>query len=198
MHRTNRSGRIIWGFVLILLGVIFLLQNLGLWDAGEIIRRFWPVIFILLGLKMLLEHSGRSHRETNRGFDFDEDDSRKVSGKYHSAFGDIRKRFDGRTVGKTHFSSVLGDMELDFSRAKFEENTSLQVNGVLGDVEIRLPADVKVDVHANSLAGSIRIFDEYQSGFFKNVQHSHPDTEQKKPLKLHVSVLLGDIKVYSE
>jgi hypothetical protein len=41
---TNRNGTVIGGIVLIGLGVIFLLQNFGLFDIGN-----WWALFILLG-----------------------------------------------------------------------------------------------------------------------------------------------------
>jgi len=203
MHRTNNGGRIVWGIILILLGLIFLLQNLGYWEIGDLIRRFWPVIFILIGLKILLNHHWRFHSAPSAGSTSDvsglkEEDSGKSSEeRYSNVFGDLRMRFDDKTIQSAHFSNVLGDTELDFSRAKFEKDAALRVNGVLGDVEIRLPAGIEVETHTNCLAGSIRIFDQYQSGFMKNVQYSSPSTSGKSPLRLHVSVLFGDIKIYS-
>ena len=54
---TNRSpqlaGRFVAGGILVLLGVLFLLDNLDVVDAREILR-FWPVILIALGLTRLL------------------------------------------------------------------------------------------------------------------------------------------------
>ena len=43
------------GLILIGIGVIFLLQNFGLADAGafRFLWQFWPLIFILLGLKLV-------------------------------------------------------------------------------------------------------------------------------------------------
>ncbi|HTO74697.1 MAG TPA: DUF5668 domain-containing protein [Thermoanaerobaculia bacterium] len=47
------AGRFVAGGILILLGVLFLLDNLDVVDAREILR-FWPVILIVLGLTRLL------------------------------------------------------------------------------------------------------------------------------------------------
>lgn len=41
------------GLVLIILGVLLLLQNLGLFD-WESLWRFWPVVLIVAGVSMLL------------------------------------------------------------------------------------------------------------------------------------------------
>ncbi|HEY7112556.1 MAG TPA: DUF5668 domain-containing protein [Thermoanaerobaculia bacterium] len=54
---TNRSpqlaGRFVAGGILVLLGVLFLLDNFDMVDAREVLR-FWPVILIALGLTRLL------------------------------------------------------------------------------------------------------------------------------------------------
>jgi hypothetical protein len=52
-----RSGPIFWGLVLIGLGVLFLAQQLsnGQFDAGEFLRRWWPLLLVLLGLWLVLQ-----------------------------------------------------------------------------------------------------------------------------------------------
>lgn len=47
-----RQGYLFWGSIIILLGVLFLLQALGL--AGDVFGWFWPLVIIFLGLWMML------------------------------------------------------------------------------------------------------------------------------------------------
>ncbi|MGZ5382750.1 MAG: LiaF transmembrane domain-containing protein [Acidimicrobiia bacterium] len=42
-------GRILFGFVLIALGVIFLLGQNDVLDAGDLIADWWPVVFVIAG-----------------------------------------------------------------------------------------------------------------------------------------------------
>src|SRR5262249_44890127 len=44
-----------WGFILIIIGVLVLLDNLGVADIGDMIHDFWPVILILWGVSVLLK-----------------------------------------------------------------------------------------------------------------------------------------------
>ena len=46
-------GRLFFAFVLIGLGVLFLLDQAGQIDAGDVLGRWWPVLIILLGLLQL-------------------------------------------------------------------------------------------------------------------------------------------------
>lgn len=57
--RTDQ-GRIFWGLILIILGVLFLFDQLGEIDFGEIVSTYWPVIFIVLGLSILAGSGFRS------------------------------------------------------------------------------------------------------------------------------------------
>jgi hypothetical protein len=53
VEKSRRGGKIFWGLVLIVVGVLILLDNLG-YVSGDIIR-FWPVLLILLGIKKLVD-----------------------------------------------------------------------------------------------------------------------------------------------
>lgn len=55
MH-TNIVHRLLWGGVLVLVGVVFLLNQMGFTSIsiGEVFRTFWPVIIILVGVQGLL------------------------------------------------------------------------------------------------------------------------------------------------
>jgi predicted membrane protein len=53
---TNRGsqGRIFWGLILIAVGVLFLLDQMNELDFGYLFSRYWPVIFILIGLSIII------------------------------------------------------------------------------------------------------------------------------------------------
>jgi predicted membrane protein len=68
MSKTRGAhGRIFWGLILIGLGVLFLLDQLGEIDFGEVVSRYWPVIFIVLGLSILV---GNGFRNAGSGIFF--------------------------------------------------------------------------------------------------------------------------------
>ncbi|MCL4560244.1 MAG: DUF5668 domain-containing protein [Chloroflexi bacterium] len=47
-----RSGRLFWGALILLVGLLFLLQNLGI-VTGSIWGIIWPLVIILIGLQLL-------------------------------------------------------------------------------------------------------------------------------------------------
>jgi len=50
-HR--RGNKLFWALVLIAIGALILLHNLGY--IGQDVVRYWPVIIILLGIKKLID-----------------------------------------------------------------------------------------------------------------------------------------------
>jgi predicted membrane protein len=57
MNERKNQGRIFWGLLLIALGVVFLLDRMGRLDFGDLVGRYWPVIFILIGISILLSNN---------------------------------------------------------------------------------------------------------------------------------------------
>lgn len=56
MEQKPRRGGLVWPVILIGLGIVFLLNNLGMlsWDVWETILRMWPVILIAIGLDLII------------------------------------------------------------------------------------------------------------------------------------------------
>ncbi len=50
--RRGSSGRIFWGFFLVLIGILFLLDRMGRFDLDYAISHYWPAIFIAIGLSI--------------------------------------------------------------------------------------------------------------------------------------------------
>jgi predicted membrane protein len=57
MTENRNQGRIFWGILLIGLGVLFLLDQMDKLDFGDLVGRYWPVIFILIGISILLSNN---------------------------------------------------------------------------------------------------------------------------------------------
>ena len=51
-QRIDR-GKLVGGVILIGIGLIFLLDRMGVADFGDVIRRYWPMVLVLIGLPRL-------------------------------------------------------------------------------------------------------------------------------------------------
>jgi hypothetical protein len=52
MANRKKSGSLVWGIILIVVGVLFLLDQLDI-DVWDAVWRFWPVILIIWGANKL-------------------------------------------------------------------------------------------------------------------------------------------------
>jgi len=54
-HPHRRHDPLVWGLILIAVGVVFLLQNVLNIEVWDYAWKFWPLILILWGLQKLLD-----------------------------------------------------------------------------------------------------------------------------------------------
>jgi predicted membrane protein len=57
---SNVQGRIFWGLMLIVLGILFLFDQMGRIDFGELVSRYWPVVFIIISISIIIGNGFRS------------------------------------------------------------------------------------------------------------------------------------------
>jgi len=56
----DSQGRIFWGFLLIIIGFLFLVGRWGHADVGDIFANWWPLILIAIGLWILITQNATS------------------------------------------------------------------------------------------------------------------------------------------
>lgn len=197
--------------LLICLGFIFLLNNFGYLDFGHLISHYWPVVLILIGLRILFSRRGSAEREVQifgvkekpkdkvkAGEEENASDSHTTEKIVENVFGDVRLKFHNKTVKKFKASNIFGDFDLDFSQAALQDQAIIQVTGVFGDINICLPADIRLEIKADYIGGSSHIFDDYQSGLLKNISIITPDPGKENPMVyLKASIIFGDIWIYN-
>ncbi len=206
MHKSSQF----WGgFLLILLGFLFLLRNFYHLDVGEVLRTYWPVILVLLGIRLLLKEpsdfSGARdavpESSTDSAPPFTKTAGASLSGTplrqhIHELFGEIRRNYAGQEIRFLNVTNLLGEIELDFGEARFEDQALVRISNVLGDVKIKMPPAVALEIRSNYLAGSSEILGKKESGFFKNIIHREPVSPSgKTPVQLNISLIIGNIKI---
>jgi len=60
MTGRKNQNRIFWGLLLIVLGVVFLLDQMNRLDFGDLVGHYWPVVFILIGISILLNNNSQN------------------------------------------------------------------------------------------------------------------------------------------
>jgi len=69
MQNNRSTGSVTFGAILIILGLLFLLDNFYFIDIGYLLEEFWPVALIILGAHIILKNRKTGEVETKEIID---------------------------------------------------------------------------------------------------------------------------------
>jgi cell wall-active antibiotic response 4TMS protein YvqF len=171
------SGGFAWGLFLVLLGVVFQLNELGVTHFH--FRGLWPILVILVGVMLIVhEIENRKYREFGGG----------NPGLSHlSILGGTDQRITDKNFKGTRLMAILGGFNLDLSRADMEGNEAVvDASAILGGGEIRVPENWSVSIQGMAILGA----------YSDETRHSSPDpTMVPKRLIIRGAVLLGGVNI---
>ena len=189
----SKKDELFWGFLLVGLGVVFLLDKLDVMDFGEFFSTFWPLILIGIGLKLVLNrNTGGSDESKKETLTLNEQNV-----KYSKVFGDVKLHVNNQDFNGGSISVMIGEIDLDLAKSNIKEGEKvLSLSGIIGEISVILPKTLKVSVKANATIGDVKILDTTDDGFFINRTYQSEGYETaKKKLYISVSQVIGDIEI---
>lgn len=147
------------GTIMTVVGVFFLLSTLEVWDytVGDI-WRFWPVILIVIGAKILFtrrKKRSRSHSHSSAPHHF-EDKSEPGELNITSVFGGSTQRVTDQALAEGSVTSVFGGAEIDLRGAALAGGeATLEVYAIFGGATLRVPGDWAVDSQITNVLGGV-------------------------------------------
>lgn len=114
-----------------------------------------------------------------------------------SLIGDFHLTSGRFELSQLHVWHGIGDVIIDLSRAMLvQEEAVLIVEGWVGDVTIYVPVDLPVSVSAEVSVGDLEVLGHRQGGISRSLmmRSDHYENGMNK-VNLHISLLVGDIKV---
>nr|WP_245347332.1 cell wall-active antibiotics response protein LiaF [Cohnella lubricantis] len=94
---------------------------------------------------------------------------------------------------------AFGEVRMDLSMAVPEEKeTTIVLQGIVGDIELIVPEDYGLEVDASVMFGQARFPDRTEGGLFHRGHWRTPgyDTKEQK-VKLQLFYLVGNIRIRS-
>lgn len=173
----RNRGLFFWGIALIVAGVAFLIAEMAGISGWAL---FWPLLLIGFGLWILLR-------------------PRMVSKDTYieqTFVGDLRRR-GAWQAGNEEFTSFVGDVDLDLTEAEFPNGEArYRVTGFVGDVKVRVPADVGVQVESSGFVSDVEVFGQKISHIFEPVHYTSPNfaTAEKK-FRLSTAHFVSEVKI---
>lgn len=195
-HHADQRKTIFWALIIILFGVLLLLNNLNHIDLGDLLRDYWPVILIIVGISMILK---REHHHFDQRITGDKQFSTDSSTVEQSnVFGDLKVKINSKNFESGKLNTTFGDIVIDLENLDVSTGEKLlDIHGVFGDIKISLAKELPVLIRASVTAGDIKIFDQKVDGFSKELNYKSNNYESAdKKLKIIISHVFGDIKVW--
>ena len=180
------------GWLLIGLGVIFLLTSNDIIDKHEI-WKYWPILLVILGISIVF-HRGRCFGpkyyckiDLKKGAGKEGDESRASSDDRideSTIFGSISKRITTKSFKGGSISIVFGGAEIDLRSAQLaEEGAVLDISTIFGGVEIRIPDSWMVQTRSSAVLGGV------------DAKYSNTEVNIGKRLVINASAIFGGVDI---
>ncbi|CAG0986860.1 Protein LiaF [Anaerolineae bacterium] len=175
------TGRIFGALILIVLGLLLLAGNFGIflfrWDM------LWPLMLILFGIWFIY----RAFVPREHFHDVD----------VFAGVGESRPNLTGKEIHQEEFSHGIGEFNLDLTRATIPDGEStVKVSNGMGELNVIVPRDLAVRVQANSGMGDVELFDQRESGISPHLGFQSDDyATASRKLNLQANVGMGKVRV---
>ncbi|MBN2413876.1 hypothetical protein JXQ31_19535 [candidate division KSB1 bacterium] len=200
MHHHSNRHTPVGGIILIILGLLFLFNNLDIMSIHDVIRDFWPVILILIGIYVIFKNYRRTapddeEMKIKTGLDITAD---KEDIDESNVFGDINVNIKSENFQKGTVRTVFGKVMADLTDINIADGENhLYLNTVFGEIRVKTAKNLAVKVIATNLGGDINVFGERRDGLNQRLVYQSDNYAQAKAkLILYCNVTFGEIHVW--
>jgi predicted membrane protein len=196
----NTTRRMVWGMILIAIGALMLVDRLHLFDFGELVRTYWPLVLVGLGVWVL---TGRQRSRQDRTTEIP-----GIAGRVATTatsdrisesviFGEVVTKVQCKTFQGGKASAVFGHCLVDLSGAALAMGDHLlEVDCTFGKVEVIVPGTTTVKSTASGILGSVVVNGEKVDGFFPHKEWASPGfATSSSRLRIEGSVALGEVVI---
>ena len=190
---SQTRKRFFGGITIILIGLLFLFNNFNFFDIGDFIGTFWPLILVIIGIKIILQ-SKRKHKEEQ---DYETSTFSTDSLSESRFIGDIHMKVENQNFQGGTVSNFIGDITLDISNIALQEGEQdLNLSGFIGDITLLPPKDAAFSINASITIGDLVMFGQKDDGFGVSRNYkSEGFDEATTKLNITLSYFIGDIKI---
>jgi len=174
----NRFRRWGAGLILILFGGLFQAWELG-YLAGDVWRKIWPAVLIVLGAWIIFRPSRRRQDRFRAapapGGDID----------VTAVFSGAKRRVEARNFKGGEATAVFGGVDLDLTGAGLEGGqATMEATAIFGGVDIIVPRDWKVVLDGTPILGGV------------SMKHANPpESEVQSTLHVRGTAIFGGVTV---
>ncbi|MBU1317653.1 MAG: cell wall-active antibiotics response protein [candidate division Zixibacteria bacterium] len=185
----NRKWTLLGGAALIVVGMLLVLDNLYVirFDFWDTIGRFWSVALIAVGIWLIYRQAGCKVGDATPS----------EAGRITRVVGQIRTKPDSIHDRGLDVQLGAGSIEIDLTETNLREGeNSVAASVGLGEVVVKLPAEIACNVSGSCGIGDVHVFSDSSDGFSPRVNQTDPDYDSApKKIKVTAKSGLGDVKI---
>lgn len=149
-HATSRDRRL-WGFFLIVGGVLLQLNQLGIAYFGW--AQFWPMVLIAIGLLVMWGSFGWSRKPASSSVAGGDP---RTTLNEAVVFGGLERRMTSQDFQGGDITAIFGGVELDLTEAQIQgTEATLAITAIFGGVELRIPVGWQIAFRGAPIFGGI-------------------------------------------
>ncbi len=192
-------NRVVWGIVLIAIGVLIILARADVFDYPFRMfwRNFWPIALIAAGAALIFYSIRKAEPELVTA-DGPATGTYFMTNRINKIFGDIH--FDAANVDLDgmQLETVFGDISLATSGANVKQGDNrISLSATFGDITVILPRSMEVYVYAADTFGDLFILGQSQTGISNSLTVKTDGFDQAtRKVYITARTVFGDIKIY--
>ena len=201
------TGRIWWGILLIVLGVLFILDEHSTFHISDVIFSLWPLVIVGLGVRLLYRSRVRTEDSemitaplADIGLGQRVEEVTETQMHMTNLFGNVRSQVASRVFRGGSLSTVFGNATVDLTHAGLAAGEhSLKVDTVAGAVFVRIPRGMAYSVRADGVVGTVKVGTVARNGFFPSMQYASDGyREASQRIHLDLSTVFGEVRVATD
>ena len=185
----KNTARMWAGLFLIGFGVLMLLDRMDIFSFREIVRTYWPLILVGMGIWIIFGPRRREGTGDGRGVGvagYIATTNSSESVHESNVFGNVAVHVRSGNFKGGAVTTVFGNAVVDLTQAAIGMGEHrLKVECVFGKVEVMLPASIVAKVKADTLLGSVTVNGEKREGFVPE-RVLTPDLYATAPARLSI------------
>lgn len=200
--RRGTTPQLVTGGVMILIGLLWLLERTGAVDLNATAVLAIGTMIVGISLMVLARrgpHTGLIVFGTALGLITLLTATAPLEG-FQGGVGDRSVEVTSVEDIEPDYNLSMGTLTVDVSELEnLNGATSLSASVGMGELVVRVPEGIAIEVKARSGAGEVRIFDRSADGMGVNETYRSPGfADEADTLTLDVSVFLGTVEVTNE
>jgi hypothetical protein len=153
LFECRGAGGLVWAVLVMTAGVIWLLDNLGIWHVSW--GMLWPLALVGVGITMLLHALERKNLPEKSRPSGNVGTSAADTLREWATFGGVKRRLNTQDFQGGEMIAVFGGIEVDLREANIPPGKEVVVdaNATFGGIELRVPYSWQVVMSGMGIFG---------------------------------------------